>query len=172
MSNEEPQPVIRRATAQDGAAYIELVRGLAAFEKLAPPDDAAAARLLEHAFGARPRYELRVVELGGALVAYAVFFEIYSTFRALPSLFLEDVFVAEGARRRGIGEQLLRHLAALAVERGCGRFEWSVLDWNEGARRFYRSLGAHIFDEWHLCRLDGDALASLARDAGAGAGGR
>ncbi len=168
MSSEDPQPVIRRATIADGAAYIELVRALAAFEKLTPPDDAAAARLLEHAFGARPRYELRVVELDGALVAYAVFFEIYSTFRALPSLFLEDVFVAEGARRRGIGEQLLRHLAALAVERGCGRFEWSVLDWNESARRFYRSLGARILDEWHLCRLDGDALASLAqREAGA-----
>jgi GNAT superfamily N-acetyltransferase len=165
MSTNDPSPVVRRATPADGPAYIELVRGLAAFEKLTPPDDAAAARLLEHAFGARPRYELCVVQLGDVLVGYAVFFEIYSTFRALPSLYLEDLFVAEGARRRGIGGLLLRHLARVAVERGCGRFEWSVLDWNEGAQRFYRSLGAHVFDEWRLCRLDGEALANLAGQA-------
>jgi GNAT superfamily N-acetyltransferase len=162
MQEPRETPIIRPATAADGAAYVELVRGLAAFEKLEPPDDAAAARLLEHAFGARPRYELTVVELGGALVAYAVAFETYSTFRAQPSLFLEDLFVREDVRGRGIGAQLLRHLARVAVERGAGRLEWSVLDWNEGARRFYRSLGARIYDEWHLCRLDHGALSSLA----------
>jgi GNAT superfamily N-acetyltransferase len=162
MSSPDDRPLIRHATAADGAAYIELVRGLAAFEKLEPPDDAAAARLLEHAFGARPRYELRVVEQRGELIGYAVFFETYSTFRALPSLFLEDLYVRYDARGRGIGESLLRHVARLAVERGCGRLEWSVLDWNEGARRFYRSRGATIFGEWHLCRVDGGALLSLA----------
>lgn len=159
----EETPIIRKATAADGAAYIELVRSLAAYEKLAAPDDVAAARLLEHAFGAAPRYELTVAQLGSALVAYAVHFETYSTFRALPSLYLEDLYVREDARRRGIGAQLLRHLARLAVERGCGRFEWSVLDWNQGAQRFYRSLGARILDDWRLCRVDGDTLASLAR---------
>jgi GNAT superfamily N-acetyltransferase len=162
MSETEP-PIIRAASAADGPAFIALVRGLAAFEHLEPPDEAAAARLLEHAFGPRPRYELRVVELGGELVAYAVFFETYSTFRASPSLFLEDLFVRADARGRGIGRSLLTQLARLAVERGCGRFEWSVLDWNEGAQRFYRSLGARILQEWQLCRVDGDALLSLAR---------
>jgi GNAT superfamily N-acetyltransferase len=163
--NTDETPILRRATAADGAAYIELVRGLAAFEELEPPDDAAAARLLEHAFGPRPRYDLLVVELGGELVAYAVFFETYSTFRALPSLYLEDVFVREDARGRGIGASILRHLARLALERGCGRFEWSVLDWNERARSFYRSLGARVMTDWQLCRVDGDALASLAQSA-------
>jgi GNAT superfamily N-acetyltransferase len=156
-------PIIRAARAADGPAFIELVRGLADFERLEAPDDAAAARLLEHAFGLRPRYELRVVELGAELVAYAAFFETYSTFRAQPSLFLEDLFVRADARGRGIGRALLAHLARLATERGCGRFEWSVLDWNEPAQRFYRSLGARILQEWHLCRVDGDALLSLAR---------
>jgi GNAT superfamily N-acetyltransferase len=163
MSAPAQSPIIRVASAADGPAFIALVRGLADFEHLEPPDDAAAARLLEHAFGARPRYELRVVELGGELVAYVAFFETYSTFRALPSLFLEDLFVREDARGRGIGKALLSHLARLALERGCGRFEWSVLDWNEAAQRFYRSLGARILQEWQLCRVDGDALLSLAR---------
>jgi GNAT superfamily N-acetyltransferase len=163
MSEPGEPPIIRVASAADGPAFIGLVRGLAEFESLEPPDEAAAARLLEHAFGPRPRYELRVVELAGELVAYAAFFETYSTFRASPSLFLEDLFVRPEARGRGIGKALLGHLARLAVERGCGRFEWSVLDWNEGAQRFYRSLGARILQQWHLCRVDGDALLSLAR---------
>jgi GNAT superfamily N-acetyltransferase len=166
--NTADTPILRRATPADGAAYIELVRGLAAFEELEAPDEAAAARLLEHAFGPRPRYELCVVEFAGELVGYAVFFETYSTFRALPSLYLEDLFVREDARGRGIGGQILRHLARLAVERGCGRFEWSVLDWNERAQSFYRSLGARIMTDWQLCRLDGDALASLARRSAEG----
>jgi GNAT superfamily N-acetyltransferase len=167
MSTRPAIPVIRAARPEDGPAYIELVRGLAAFERLEPPDDAAAARLLEHAFGPRPRYELLVVELDSRLVGYAVFFETYSTFRALPSLFLEDLFVHEAARGRGIGKALLTTLAQQAAQRGCGRVEWSVLDWNVHAQSFYRSLGARILTEWHLCRLDGDALLSLAgrRDA-------
>jgi GNAT superfamily N-acetyltransferase len=161
MSASVDRPLIRPATAADGPAYIELVRGLAAFEKLEPPDDAAAARLLEHAFGARPRYELVVAEQRGVLVGYAVFFPTYSTFRALPALFLEDLYVRSDARGQGIGESLLRHVARLAVERGSCRLEWSVLDWNEGARHFYRARGAQILTQWHLCRVDGDALLSL-----------
>jgi GNAT superfamily N-acetyltransferase len=161
MSATDDPPMIRPATPSDGPAFIALVRALAAFERLEPPDDAAAVRLLTHAFGDRPRYELRVAELAGELVGYAAFFETYSTFRALPSLFLEDLFVRQDARGRGIGAGLLGCLARLAVERGCGRLEWSVLDWNEGAQRFYRSLGARVLDEWNLCRLDGDALLAL-----------
>lgn len=162
MSRRETRPRIRTATAADGAAFIALVRGLAAFEELPPPDDDAAARLLEHAFGPEPRFGLRVVELGSELVAYAVFFETYSTFVGRPSLFLEDLFVRADVRGRGIGKSLLVHLAKLAVERDCGRFEWSVLDWNETAQTFYRSLGARILPEWKLCRVDGDALMDLA----------
>jgi len=155
-------PFVRPATPADGAAFVALVRGLAAFEGLEPPDEAAAERLLADAFGPRPRYELTLVELGGQVVAYAAFFETYSTFRARPSLYLEDLFVREDARGRGIGSMLLSHLALLALERGCGRFEWSVLDWNEPARRFYRTLGAQISERWQLCRVEGDALAALA----------
>lgn len=163
MSTTSASPIIRAATPNDGDAFIALVRALAAFERLPAPDDAAAARLLEHAFGPRPRFELRVVELDGELVAYAVFFETYSTFVARPSLYLEDLYVNDAARGRGIGKALLVHLARLAVERGCGRFEWTVLDWNENAQRFYRGLGARILTEWQLCRLDGAALAALGR---------
>jgi GNAT superfamily N-acetyltransferase len=156
-------PLIRAATPSDGPAFIAMVRELAAFESLPPPDEAAATRLIEHAFGHRPRFELCVVELAGALVAYAVYFETYSTFVARPTLYLEDLFVRAEARGRGIGKLLLVQLAGLALERGCGRFEWSVLDWNENARRFYRGLGARILEEWQLCRLDADALVALAR---------
>ncbi len=162
MTANLPEPVIRAARPADGPEYVALVRGLAAFEGLAPPDDMAAGRLLAHAFGAKPRYELLVVELDGRLVGYAAFFETYSTFRALPSLYLEDLFVLPEARARGIGRCLMLRLAGLAVERGYGRFEWSVLDWNADAQRFYRSLGSHIHTEWHLCRVDGDALLALA----------
>jgi len=158
-------PRLRPATPADGAAYLELVRALAAFEGLEPPDAAAAERLLHDAFGPRPRYELLLAELGGRVVAYAAFFETYSTFRAQPSLYLEDLFVHEGARARGIGGLLLSHLGRLALERGCGRFEWTVLDWNERARNFYRSLGASILSHWQLCRVDGEALVALAERA-------
>jgi GNAT superfamily N-acetyltransferase len=159
-------PLLRPATPADGAAFIALVRALAAFEGLEAPDAAAAERLLGDAFGPRPRYELMLAELGGQVVAYAAFFETYSTFRALPSLYLEDLFVHQDARGRGVGSLLLSHLGRLALERGCGRFEWSVLDWNERARRFYRALGAEISERWQLCRVDGDALAALAGRAG------
>jgi GNAT superfamily N-acetyltransferase len=158
-------PSLRPATPADGPAYLGLVRALAVFEVLEPPDAAAAERLLRDAFGPRPRYELLLAELGGRVVAYAAFFETYSTFRALPSLYLEDLFVHEAARGRGIGTLLLSQLGWLALERGCGRFEWTVLDWNERARRFYRSLGANIQKEWQLCRVDGEALVALARRA-------
>lgn len=155
-------PLLRRATPEDGAAFVALVRALAAFEGLEGPDAAAVERLLGDAFGPRPRYELTLVELGGQVVAYAAFFETYSTFLALPSLYLEDLFVREDARGRGIGSMLLSHLGLLALERGCGRFEWSVLDWNERARRFYLALGAQISERWQLCRVEGAALAALA----------
>lgn len=160
---EQNDFVIRQGRAQDGAQFVALVRALATFEKLPLPSDAAAKRLIDDAFGARPRFDLLVAEVSGVVQAYALFFETYSSFRAQPSLYLEDLFVHPDARGRGIGRAMMQALARTAVARGCGRFEWTVLDWNEGAQRFYRSLGAGILREWFPCRLDGDALATLGR---------
>ena len=144
---------IRPAAPADGPAYIALVRALADFEKLAGPSDEAAARLLADAFGPRPRYELTVADLDGDVCAYAVTFETYSTFLARPTLFLEDLFVHPRARRRGVATALLEHLRARARERGCGRFEWMVLDWNVDAQRLYEGLGAERMETWRLMRI-------------------
>lgn len=142
------------ATREDGPAYLSLVRALAEFEKLPPPDEAASARLLEDAFGDRPRYQLWVAEEAGQVLAYAVTFETYSTFRGKPSLFLEDLFVDPAARRRGVARAVLRRLREEAAQRGCGRFEWFVLDWNVNAQELYRSVGARPMSEWQLWRVD------------------
>ena len=145
---------VRRATPADGPAYIALVRALAAFEKLPPPDDAAAARLVADAFGDHPRYELWIAELDGAVAAYAVTFATYSTFRGKPSLVLEDLFVHPDHRRRGVARAVLARLRGEAEARGCGRFEWFVLDWNEDAQTLYASVGAAPLKEWQLWRVD------------------
>ena len=145
---------IREARREDAPAILGLVRALAGFEQLPGPDDAAAARLVEHGFGPRPHFESLVAELDGAIVAYAIFFTTYSTFRMLPTLFLEDLFVHPRVRRRGIATALMEWLRALAVTRGCGRFEWMVLDWNAGAQALYAKLGATPQDAWRLCRVD------------------
>jgi len=144
---------IRPAVPADGPAFIGLVRALAEFESLPGPTDEAAGRLLDDAFGARPRYELTVGELDGEVVAYAVTFPTYSTFLARPTLFLEDLFVHPRARRHGLARALMERLKARAVELGCGRFEWMVLDWNAGAQTFYDGLGAERLDTWRLYRI-------------------
>src|SRR5688572_19098208 len=123
--------LIRPACPADGPSFLELVSALAAFERLPGPDEAARARLLDDAFGPHPRFEMLVAEVDGRVVAYAVFFGTYSTFLARPGLFLEDLFVLPGFRRRGIARALLHRLRTLAEERRCGRLEWMVLDWNE-----------------------------------------
>ncbi len=156
---------IRPARPADGPAVVELIRGLAEFEKLPGPDDAAAARFIDHAFGTPPRFGLLVAEVDGRVRGYALFFETYSTFRAAPSLFLEDLFVHPDVRRNGVGRAFMLALARTAVARGCERFEWTVLDWNEHAQRFYRSLGARILGEWLVCRVEGDDLTGLAASA-------
>ncbi len=104
-----------------------------------------------------------VAELNGAVVGFALYFHNFSTFLAKPGLYLEDLYVQPAQRGRGIGKALLRHLAALALERGCGRFEWSVLDWNHSAIGFYESLGARLLPDWRICRVTGAALPALAR---------
>src|SRR5262245_37194507 len=129
--------VIRDAEPRDLPAVIGLIRALAEFEKLPGPDEAAAARFTAHALGPERRFELLVAEAAGEVVGYAVYFMTYSTFLAQPSLYLEDLFVRPSERGRGIGEGFLRRLAAIAVARECGRFEWTVLDWNVRAQEFY-----------------------------------
>lgn len=158
-------PRIRAADARDLPSVIALVRALAEFEKLPGPDDAAARRLAEDFAAAR--YSLLVAESGGAVVGYALYFFTYSTFLARPSLYLEDLFVHPDARGRGVGERFMRALASEAVARGCGRFEWSVLDWNVAAQRFYRRLGADVMASWWTCRATGAALAALAKGSNA-----
>jgi GNAT superfamily N-acetyltransferase len=145
--------IIRPARQEDGPAFIGLVRALAEFEKLPGPTDEAAARLLDDAFGARPRYELTLAELDGRVVAYAVTFQTYSTFLAKPTLFLEDIFVHPEARRRGVAKAVLAHLRGVAETRGCGRFEWMVLDWNVDAQALYDGVGAEKLAQWQLYRV-------------------
>jgi GNAT superfamily N-acetyltransferase len=159
--------MIRSATPEDVPAVHALIRQLARYEKLEHEHVGSAERLQEHLFGPRPYCEALVAEEGArgasAPVGFALFFHNYSTFLAQPGIYLEDLFVVPEARRRGHGRDLLRAIARLAVERGCGRFEWSVLRWNEPAIRFYESLGAKALDEWGMFRLTGAALAALAR---------
>lgn len=145
---------IRPAAAADGPAYLALVDALADYEKLPGPTPEAKARLLTDAFGERPLYQVWVAELEGAVVAYAATFQTYSTFRARPTLFLEDLFVAPAARRRGVATAVLAHLKQVASERGCGRFEWTVLDWNVDAQALYASVGAELLKEWRICRVN------------------
>jgi len=153
---------IRRATAADGAAFIALVRGLAAYEKLEPPSPEGEKRLLRDAFGEKPRIEVLLVETAGRAIGYAIFFETYSSFLALPTLYLEDLFVMPEARRLGAGRAVMTWLAREAIRRGCGRLEWVVLDWNALAIDFYDRLGAVRMKEWLPYRLAGDALRAVA----------
>jgi len=150
--SDATSPVIRRATRADGPAFLALVRALAEFEKLPPPDEAAEERLVEDAFGVEPRYELHVAELHGAVIAYAATFMAYSTFLARPTLYLEDLFVAPAARRRGVAAAMLHALEQIARARGCGRFEWTVLDWNVDAQKLYQGIGADLLPDWRVVR--------------------
>ncbi|MGE0432915.1 MAG: N-acetyltransferase family protein [Planctomycetota bacterium] len=152
---------IRLATADDVPLIRQLIADLAEFEKLAHEMVATDELLHEHLFGARPAAEVQIGECDGEPVAFCLFFTNFSTFLGRPGIYLEDLFVRPSHRGRGFGEALLRNLARLAVERGCGRLEWSVLDWNENAVRFYRRLGAKPMSEWTVMRVTGDALQRL-----------
>jgi GNAT superfamily N-acetyltransferase len=151
-----PQFRLRRAERADAPALLELIAALAHFEKLTPPGPAEQQRLIEDGFGPRPRFEAWLAFWPRVLkpVGYAVCFETYSTFRASPTLYLEDVFVLAEYRRRGIGSALLRHCISLAKQRGCARMEWTCLDWNTKAQAVYESLGARRLSEWSLYRLN------------------
>jgi GNAT superfamily N-acetyltransferase len=156
-------PQLRAATAADAPAIVGLIRELAVFEQLEHLVVVTPQSLVQHLFGARPAAEAVVAEQGGQVVAFALFFMNFSTFLGRPGLYLEDLYVQPAKRGAGLGRALLEHLGALAVERGCGRFEWSVLDWNSQAIRFYEKMGATVMPQWRICRLSGDALARFAR---------
>jgi GNAT superfamily N-acetyltransferase len=158
----EPAFTVRSAEPRDLEGIVRLIAGLAEFEHLTHLLVVTPESLRPHLFGERPVAEALVVEKGGALVAFALFFTNFSTFLGRPGLYLEDLFVEPEHRGAGIGEALLTRLAQLAVERGCGRFEWSVLDWNENAIRFYERMGATVMPDWRICRVTGDALTAFA----------
>ena len=160
---------IRSATSADLPLICELIRDLAAYERLADAVRFDPAVLETKLFGARPYAEVVIGELDGAAQGFALFFHNFSTFEGRPGIYLEDLFVRETARGSGLGQALLAHLAALAVERDCARLEWSVLDWNAPAIGFYHKLGARAMDDWTLMRLDGAALSGLAASARPGA---
>ena len=158
-------PVVRVATVDDVGVILGFIRALAAYERLADAVIADEAALAATLFGPRPAAEVLLVEADGRPRGFALFFTSYSTFLAKPGLYLEDLFVEPDARGRGLGLALMATLAGICVARGYGRFEWSVLDWNQPALDFYRALGAAPQDEWTVQRLTGPALAALAARA-------
>ncbi len=153
---------LRLANPDDVGLILEFIQGLAEYEKLAHEVVADEDGLRRTLFGDRPAAEVVLADYEGEPAGFALFFHNYSTFLARPGLYLEDLYVRPEQRGRGIGKALLARLAAIAVERGCGRFEWSVLDWNEPAIRFYEAIGAKALEGWTVFRVTGDALASLA----------
>ena len=153
---------IERATERDVPLILRLIKDLAEYERMSDEVVATEQGLRESLFGARPAAEVIIAYAGDTPAGFALFFHNYSTFLGKPGLYLEDLFVVPEFRGHGYGRELLQKLAAIAVERGCGRFEWSVLDWNEPAIGFYKKLGARLMDAWKIFRVTGDALADLA----------
>jgi GNAT superfamily N-acetyltransferase len=153
---------IRPAVREDLDQVIAFIRALADYEKLGDEVRLDSATLDAHLFGPRPMAEVLIAEIAAEPVGFALFFHNFSTFEGRPGIYLEDLFVDPASRGSGAGRALLSRLAQLAIERGCARLEWSVLDWNEPAIRFYKSLGATPMDGWTINRVDGPALSALA----------
>lgn len=153
---------IRSASEADIPLILRFIKALAEYERMAGEVTATEDGLRGSLFGPARAAEVLIASDDGNPVGFALFFHNYSTFLGQQGLYLEDLFVIPEARHRGVGKRLLAHLARLAVERGCGRFEWTVLDWNEPAIRFYKSLGARPMDAWKIFRITGDALTRLA----------
>ncbi len=154
--------IIEAARPQDVPVVHSLIRGLAEYEKLLHLVVGTEAQLEAELFGPQRVIEAVVGWEDGNAVGFALFFQNFSTFLARRGMYLEDLFVVPQARGKGYGKALIRHLAQLAVERQCGRFEWAVLDWNQPAIDFYRALGADVMPDWRVCRLTGDALKRFA----------
>jgi GNAT superfamily N-acetyltransferase len=153
-----PSFSIRNATPDDVPQLFELIKALAAYEKLSHLVTGTTAALEEHLFGERPYIEAIVAEFENKAVGFALFFWNYSTFLTKPGIYLEDIFVLPEYRRLGIGKALLTRVAKIASERNAGRLEWSVLDWNENAIVFYQRFGASVLPEWRICRITEDKL--------------
>ena len=156
-----PSFTLRPAEERDVEPIVGLIRELAEFEKLTHLLQVTPEKLRPQLFGPKPVVEALVAQRDGVVVAFALFFTNFSTFLAKPGLYLEDLYVQPTQRGLGIGKALLTRLAQIAVERDYGRFEWSVLDWNEHAIRFYKSMGANVMTEWQICRVTGPDLAQL-----------
>ncbi|MEP6833958.1 MAG: GNAT family N-acetyltransferase [Gemmatimonas sp.] len=166
MSTDSTSGVqIRSAERTDIPVILQFIRGLAEYEKLAHECQATQAQLEKTLFGARPVAEVVLAYRENAPAGFALFFHNYSTFLARPGIYLEDLFVDPAHRGFGVGRALLSHLASLAVERECGRLEWSVLDWNVSAIGFYERLGARAMNDWTVYRVAGEALTELAKPA-------
>jgi len=153
---------IRAARPDDGPTIFKLIQALAEYERLSHEVTGSEALLREHLFGDRPYAEALLATWDGEVVGFALFFSTYSTFLTRPGLYLEDLFVQPAYRGRGLGKALLQRLAQVAVERGAGRLEWNVLDWNAPAIAFYQAMGAQVLPDWRTCRVTGTALQALA----------
>jgi GNAT superfamily N-acetyltransferase len=153
---------LRAAVRADVPEILRLIRALADYEKLSHEVVATESALAQTLFGAKPAAEVLLAEQDGRAVGFALFFQNYSTFLGKPGIYLEDLFVEPAQRGQGTGKQLLGALAKIAVERGCGRFEWAVLDWNTPAIGFYEKLGAKPVSDWTIMRVTGEALRKLA----------
>ena len=156
---------IRAATPADVGQILSFIRSLAAYEREPDAVTATEEGLLQHGFGPNPFYSCLVAEKDGEPAGFALFFYNYSTWLGRPGLYLEDLFVEPRFRGLGIGKALLQRVAAIALEKGCGRMQWEVLDWNTPAIDFYRAMGAEFLDEWRNVRLSGDAIRKLAEAA-------
>ncbi|MFG6465717.1 GNAT family N-acetyltransferase [Roseateles sp. BYS87W] len=157
------RPTLRPAQPHDLPAIVQLISELAEFEQLSHLLEVTPESLRPHLFGDRPVAECTLGEVDGEVVAFALYFTNFSTFLGKPGLYLEDLYVRPAHRRSGLGRALILHLARLACERGYGRFDWTVLDWNEDAIRFYEKLGADVMPEWRICRLSGESLQRYAQ---------
>ena len=156
---------IRPATSEDVPLILAFIKGLAEFEYLSNELTVTEADLQKSLFGPNPAAEVVIGFAGDEPAGFAVFFHNYSTFFGQRGMYLEDIFVTPEHRRKGLGKMLLVHVANIAVERECGRFEWLVLDWNEDAARFYKGLGAEVMSDWHTFRMHGDALRRLSKSS-------
>jgi GNAT superfamily N-acetyltransferase len=166
ITTGDPKTVLRFATADDVGLIIDFIRQLADYEKMVDEVVTDEDQLRQSLFGGRRVAEVVIASYDGEPAGFALFFHNFSTFLGRPGIYVEDLFVIPALRGHGIGKSLLSYLARLAVERGCGRLEWWVLDWNEPAIRFYERLGAKPMDEWTVFRVTGETLEELAKGRG------
>lgn len=155
-------PCIRSASIEDVPILLDMIARLAAYEKKSNEVEASTQRLASTLFGEVPQAHCVLAEAGGKAIGFAIYFFTYSTFLARRGLYLEDLFVIESMRGKGWGERLLRYVAQIAIKENCGRFEWTVLDWNQNAIAFYEKMGARVLQEWRVCRVSGARLKALA----------